>query len=67
MNVLNEGDTYEMHYWIDSNDGGGTMGACDSPLNDHQWKGVSFVARSDADITVNDDDTTADVCSTFGL
>lgn len=30
--------TYEVHYWIDSNIGGGTLGVCDPITNDHQWR-----------------------------
>lgn len=35
--VLKKGATYEIHYWIDSNTGGGTPGVCDPKAIDHQW------------------------------
>jgi len=28
---------HRIHYWIDSNFGGGSAGVCDPPANDHQW------------------------------
>lgn len=31
------GESFQVHYWIDSNFGGGTVGTCDPPVNDHQW------------------------------
>ncbi|MFG6177888.1 hypothetical protein ACGTN6_11645 [Halomonas sp. THAF12] len=35
--VLMEGGDYAVHYWIDSNFGGGTAGNCDDMQHDHQW------------------------------
>lgn len=35
--VLAGGKSYEVHYWIDSNFGGGRQGSCDPKNNDHQW------------------------------
>ena len=37
--LANQG--YEIHYWIDSNVGGGSVGVCDLPGIDHQWS-VAF-------------------------
>ncbi|NNG16346.1 MAG: hypothetical protein HKM89_07690, partial [Gemmatimonadales bacterium] len=65
--VLQHGVTYEVHYWIDSNFGGGTAGVCDPKAIDHQWS-VEFLSVS------NDLGTwtashvpalTEDVCATF--
>lgn len=36
--VMERGIDYEVHYWIDSNIGGGTLGVCDPITNDHQWR-----------------------------
>ena len=66
--LLVDGFPYEVHYWIDSNDGGGSAGVCDAPVNDHQWSGASFSAQEDATITVDHDDAnTAEVCSIFAV
>lgn len=64
--VLTRGHEYEIHYWIDSNFGGGTVGTCDAPANDHQW--ALDVGFSDEDATVADTHRpteTEEVCSTF--
>lgn len=37
-NALQEGRSYTLNYWIDSNFGGGSQGACDAPEVDHQWR-----------------------------
>lgn len=50
--VLQEGESYTLNYWIDSNFGGGTQGACDAPEVDHQWK-IDIAPVSD-DVTIND-------------
>jgi hypothetical protein len=36
--VLQEGELYDVHYWIDSNFGGGSEGSCDPLDIDHQWR-----------------------------
>ncbi len=36
--VMERGIDYVVHYWIDSNIGGGTLGVCDPITNDHQWR-----------------------------
>lgn len=65
--VLQHGEAYELHYWIDSNfDQAGTEGVCDIPEVDHQWNRDLGVATSD--ITrreTHDASTIQDVCSTF--
>lgn len=43
--VLEEGKLYDVHYWIDSNFGGGSEGSCDPVNVDHQWR----VALTDID------------------
>ena len=63
---LEEGSTYEVHYWIDSNFNGGTAGTCDPIANDHQWS-VAVPAFS-ADVTmteVHDATNLTDVCDSF--
>lgn len=64
--ALEEGESYDLEYWIDSNFGdGGTVGECDSPDVDHQWR-IDIAAVTD-DVTVDDSHRpteTQDVCST---
>lgn len=64
--ALEEGEDYDLEYWIDSNFGdGGTAGECDSPDVDHQWR-IDVAAVTD-DVTINDSHRpteTEDVCST---
>jgi hypothetical protein len=64
--ALEEGEAYEVHYWIDSNFGGGSAGTCDPAANDHQWS--VDVASVTQDVTITDTHRpgeTGDVCSTF--
>jgi hypothetical protein len=64
--VMQAGIDYEVHYWIDSNFGGGTSGVCDPKAIDHQWS-VEFMSVSN-DITwttSHEPALTEDVCSTF--
>jgi hypothetical protein len=64
--ALTEGQSYELHYWIDSNFGGGTVGVCDPKANDHQWR--MSIAAVTADVTIADTHRpteTEDVCSSF--
>ncbi|MBB3139412.1 hypothetical protein [Halomonas organivorans] len=35
--ALTDDGSYAVHYWIDSNFGGGTAGNCDDMQHDHQW------------------------------
>lgn len=64
--VLTRNQEYELHYWIDSNFGGGTVGVCDPPENDHQWR-LEFGPVTD-DVVQADSHRpteTESVCSTF--
>jgi hypothetical protein len=64
--VLKRGTAYEVHYWIDSNIGGGTMGVCDLIAIDHQGSVEFLSPTNDVDYTVLHEPTlTEDVCSTF--
>jgi hypothetical protein len=64
--VLEDGMSYEVHYWIDSNFGVGTPGVCDAKDIDHQWK-IEFQSVSgDIEWTESHQPSeTEDVCSTF--
>ena len=58
LGLLEEGEAHQVHYWIDSNFGGGTVGVCDPKANDHQWNvAIAAVAHNAAN--------TVDVCTTF--
>lgn len=64
--VLEEGEGYEVHYWIDSNFGGGSSGTCDPKSQDHQWN-VSL-GSVEGDVTHTEKHQpaeTSDVCETF--
>jgi len=64
--VLQDGVTYEVHYWIDSNFGGGTAGVCDPKANDHQWSVELLSVSNDVTMTVmHQPALTEDVCATF--
>lgn len=68
VDVLEQGQSYELKYWIDSNFGGGTPGVCDPPANDHQWS-VAVTAAND-DVTITDmhrPGETESVCATFAF
>lgn len=64
--VLQRGTAYEVHYWIDSNIGGGTAGMCDPKEVDHQWS-VEFPSPTNDVMftTSHNPSLTEDVCSTF--
>jgi len=64
--VLEDGVSYEVHYWIDSNFGGGTAGVCDPRANDHQWSVALASVSNDVTRTESHDPaSTEDVCTTF--
>jgi len=64
--VLENGKTYEVDYWIDSNFGGGTVGVCDPKARDHQWKvPLGTVSGSVALRDKHRPAETSDVCETF--
>ncbi len=57
------GVAYNVEYWIDSNFGGGTVGQCDAPAIDHQWRVAVPAVTGDAEITEGHDGATiTDVC-----
>jgi len=64
--ALQDGKGYAVHYWIDSNFGGGSEGSCDPMKNDHQWS-ISLEPASDAVTHVESHNPGAqsDVCATF--
>ncbi len=62
------GQEYDIEYWIDSNFGGGTVGACDAPQIDHQWR--TNVGAVDDDVAITDahnPGAITDVCGSPGL
>ncbi|WP_435105592.1 hypothetical protein [Arhodomonas sp. AD133] len=64
--ALTAGERYEVHYWIDSNFGGGSEGGCDPKNQDHQWR--VELGTVDGDVTHTEQHNpgaTADVCETF--
>ena len=64
--VLEEGITHEVHYWIDSNIGGGTPGICDPKAIDHQWSTEFSSPTNDVNFSVpHQPALTEDVCDTF--
>ena len=64
--VLVTGVAYQVHYWIDSNFGGGTAGVCDPKAIDHQWNVAIAAVTGDVTIAeVHDGANTVDVCTTF--
>ncbi|MFW5947258.1 MAG: hypothetical protein ACOCUW_02090 [Gemmatimonadota bacterium] len=57
---------YEIHYWIDSNFGGGAVEVCDGTDTDHQWRLYLDPVASDVTVTDSHRPTeTGDVCGTF--
>lgn len=64
--TLERGTSYAVHYWIDSNIGGGTPGLCDPTNFDHQWSVEFFTPTNDINFTVGyEPDLTEYVCNTF--
>ncbi len=65
LDVLVGGFNYEVHYWIDSNVGGGRTGRCDAEVNDHQGS-VAISAQGDVLLLLDhDDDDLTFVCPSF--
>lgn len=65
--VMEKEVPYEIHYWIDSNFGGGTAGVCDPRAIDHQWSTEFLSPTNDIRFTVSHNAAlTEDVCATFG-
>ena len=64
--MLERGTSYAVHYWIDSNIGGGTLGLCDPTDFDHQWSTEFFTPTNDINFTVGYEPTLTEyVCDTF--
>lgn len=64
--VLERNRAYAVHYWIDSNIAGGTLGVCDPKDIDHQWSMEILSATNDVNFSVGYEPTlTENVCSTF--
>jgi hypothetical protein len=66
FDVMERGPGYEVHYWIDSNIGGGTPGVCDPRAVDHQWSVEFRLPTNDVNFTTSYAPAlTEDVCATF--
>lgn len=64
--MMERGISYAVHYWIDSNIGGGTLGICDPTNFDHQWSVEFFTPTNDVDFTAwYEPGLTEYVCDTF--
>ena len=64
--MLERGTSYAVHYWIDSNIGGGTLGLCDPTSYDHQWSTEFFTPTNDIDFAVGYQPALTEyVCDTF--
>ncbi len=64
--VMRRGVDYEVHYWIDSNIGGGTPGVCDAETIDHQWSTELLSVSNDINLTVPHNPALVEnVCSSF--
>lgn len=64
--VMERNVSYAVHYWIDSNIGGGTPGTCDSTQFDQQWSTEFFNVRNDINFTAGYQPLLVEyVCDTF--
>ncbi|RTQ99869.1 hypothetical protein [Halomonas nitroreducens] len=64
--VLQEGHLYDIHYWIDSNFGGGSEGGCDPVNIDHQWREALHDITEAVTLQVEHrPEDQAPVCATF--
>lgn len=64
--MMERGTAYTVHYWIDSNIGGGTQGICDPKTVDHQWSVEFFTPTNDVNFTAwYQPELTEYVCNTF--
>jgi len=64
--MMERGTSYAVHYWIDSNIGGGTLGLCDPTSYDHQWSTEFFNPTNDIDFLVGYEPALVEyVCDTF--
>ena len=66
VGLLEEGEAYQVDYWIDSNFGGGTVGVCDPKANDHQWRVAVAAVTADVALSeLHNAANTVEVCTTF--
>jgi len=64
--VMQPGVAYAIHYWIDSNIGGGLPGNCDHKAFDHQWSVEFPTPTNDVNFISSHEPTlTEDICATF--
>jgi len=64
--MMERGTSYAVHYWIDSNIGGGTLGLCDPTVYDHQWSVEFFTPTNDINFTVGYEPALTEyVCDSF--
>ncbi|GGX98407.1 hypothetical protein GCM10007160_27420 [Litchfieldella qijiaojingensis] len=64
--ALKADTAYEVHYWIDSNFGGGSAGSCDPSNNDHQWRvALDMASEAVTHTESHDPSRLGDVCDTF--
>ena len=64
--IIERGVSYAVHYWIDSNIGGGILGVCDATTFDHQWSTEFFTPTNNIDLTVGYQPALVEyVCDTF--
>lgn len=64
--ALEEGRLYDVHYWIDSNFGGGSEGSCDPVNIDHQWRAALTDVSEPVSLEVaHDPAQQAPVCTSF--
>ena len=64
--IMERDTSYAVHYWIDSNIGGGTLGVCDATQFDHQWSSEFFNVTNDINFTVSYQPLLVEyVCATF--
>lgn len=64
--VLEEGKLYDVHYWVDSNFGGGSEGSCDPVNVDHQWRVALTAITEPVSLEVaHDPAEQAPVCTSF--
>lgn len=64
--IFEEGKLYDLHYWIDSNFGDGSVGSCDPIDIDHQWR-IAFnsISNDITEVVRLAPEEQAPVCATF--
>lgn len=64
--ALEEGGSYRVNYWIDSNFGGGSVGSCDELQQDHQWsRDIEMSDGAVSHVETHDPSTLTAVCDSF--